>query len=791
MNFVFFDSLSTALWTISWQVSILILFILSCQKIFVRSLSNRSRYGLWSLVLLRLIIPVDIQSPFSPYQFISNSVPIQSSIQKLSDYNVIKPTQEKEVLVYDNPSAIVDPKKKIQKQVATIKFKDLLFYFWMTGFIGLNILYLFLHFKLGFQIRNIRPVTESHLLNLLEDSKEILNVKTPVSLILSPHLNSPAIFGFVRPRLLIPTYLISNVDEQDLKFIFLHEVSHVKRYDLLINWCMTFLQTVYWFNPFLWLAFRNIRSDRELICDEMVLKTSSALSKPYGQAILKLLQWSNDLKTNIHMASILEPYRQMEQRMYSIANFEERPHSSLILSVFLFTLISITCINAHQSNPINSPSKTTVQETRNYDHLSDVLKHGDRHKSIQAIRSLPKNTPFSDAISILRDPFERYSYLRKEIFKTLKNIDHYDCYLFLFKYLHDNSVDLRKFSSHQISTEKGFNPYFSIDDLKILEQLQNTKVTAYIRDLEREDPELAKELLLNIWYCKIMVDKHENGHVVIGQIALDDSKDPRPLVRSQRPLLRNGHFAFSVHNLISPIRFRAHEYIDLYIPLIRQTGNYIILKKRTMKVSSNCSQKTVHGQVIFKETKLQSNSYLHILNPKANSHHGHTESNYHLKDSIYFKINEDGHFNINSFSPSQYHLHINPLRNYQKVTLTLDFSRKNEIDLGQIHLQSKIKLKSHYYFSDDLNFRMDHKPKVHQLTTHTTKPHRFFQKQHKFNILYIQRNNILYFYNPKSMFKIADMGKNEFNTFKDIETTSIPFVSENKNSKGPPLPHLW
>ena len=53
--------------------------------------------------------------------------------------------------------------------------------------------------------------------------------------------------------------------------VLLHELAHLKRHDLAVNWLLGLLQSVHWFNPALWLVFRRVRADREVACDELVL----------------------------------------------------------------------------------------------------------------------------------------------------------------------------------------------------------------------------------------------------------------------------------------------------------------------------------------------------------------------------------------------------------------------------------------------------------------------------------------------------------------------------------------
>src|SRR4029077_14707038 len=91
--------------------------------------------------------------------------------------------------------------------------------------------------------------------------------------------------------LLLPLSVLRDFDRRELRLIFLHELAHLRRNDVLTNWLVAILQIIHWFNPLLWLAFARLRADRELACDELVLSvTQQQERRVYGQTMIKLLQ---------------------------------------------------------------------------------------------------------------------------------------------------------------------------------------------------------------------------------------------------------------------------------------------------------------------------------------------------------------------------------------------------------------------------------------------------------------------------------------------------------------------
>ena len=76
--------------------------------------------------------------------------------------------------------------------------------------------------------------------------------------------------------------------EEDIRFIFLHELQHFKHKDAALNDLACILQIVYWFNPFVRRGFRIMEKDREIACDCSVIRTvgrDQAVS--YGHTLIR------------------------------------------------------------------------------------------------------------------------------------------------------------------------------------------------------------------------------------------------------------------------------------------------------------------------------------------------------------------------------------------------------------------------------------------------------------------------------------------------------------------------
>ncbi len=114
-----------------------------------------------------------------------------------------------------------------------------------------------------------------------------MNIKKPVLAWVSDWVSSPVTIGFWKPVILIPLAAINNLTPQQLEAVLLHELSHIKRSDYLINLIINCIKTILYFNPFVNAFVKIIEREREKSCDEMVLQFQYD-SYEYANALLTL-----------------------------------------------------------------------------------------------------------------------------------------------------------------------------------------------------------------------------------------------------------------------------------------------------------------------------------------------------------------------------------------------------------------------------------------------------------------------------------------------------------------------
>jgi beta-lactamase regulating signal transducer with metallopeptidase domain len=98
-----------------------------------------------------------------------------------------------------------------------------------------------------------------------------LGVLRHVNLAMSSQIHVPAVIGYFKPVILIPVGMFSGLSTEQVEAIFIHELAHIKRHDYLVNVIQSFVEALFFFNPFVWILSGMIRREREHCCDDMVI----------------------------------------------------------------------------------------------------------------------------------------------------------------------------------------------------------------------------------------------------------------------------------------------------------------------------------------------------------------------------------------------------------------------------------------------------------------------------------------------------------------------------------------
>jgi beta-lactamase regulating signal transducer with metallopeptidase domain len=142
----------------------------------------------------------------------------------------------------------------------------------------------------------------------------------------------------------MPTSLLEELSNDKLKAVLIHELVHIKRFDLWINFAQTFLQIIYFYNPFVWLANAVVRRLREQAVDETVLVAMGTEAKSYSNTLIDIAEMAF-FKTNfgLRLIGVAESKKSLHRRIKHMLS-RPIPKSAKIGVLSLITLIALAAV---------------------------------------------------------------------------------------------------------------------------------------------------------------------------------------------------------------------------------------------------------------------------------------------------------------------------------------------------------------------------------------------------------------------------------------------------------------
>lgn len=126
------------------------------------------------------------------------------------------------------------------------------------------------------------------LREIIADLSRRMNLRWPVSLVVSDKVSMPGIVGTFWPTLLMPPAMLTGVPIEQLRIVIAHELAHARRFDFLVNLGQLLVESLLFFNPAVWWLSRQIRIEREACCDAAaVAATGSAV--PVARTLLDIV----------------------------------------------------------------------------------------------------------------------------------------------------------------------------------------------------------------------------------------------------------------------------------------------------------------------------------------------------------------------------------------------------------------------------------------------------------------------------------------------------------------------
>lgn len=208
---------------------------------------------------------------------------------------------------------------------------------------------------------------------LLNTLLERLGISRKVKLMYSKRFGSPALFGILKPVIVVPAGILTNLSFAEVEVILMHELFHLQRMDFLVNLIQHFLEIIFFFNPFVWLISSNIRIEREKDCDDAVVHYTES-PEIYAKALcnLSLLHVKNK---QIYLAAAGSEKKHLLNRIQRILNpnyMKKKIKTRMrFLPVFLFIALLSIGLTGFNTSLLTIDRNNSKEISRNHQYSSE------------------------------------------------------------------------------------------------------------------------------------------------------------------------------------------------------------------------------------------------------------------------------------------------------------------------------------------------------------------------------------------------------------------------------------
>ena len=119
----------------------------------------------------------------------------------------------------------------------------------------------------------------------------LFNLRRKVDIFINDKIASPVTYGIIHPKIVLQSYIFE--DDELLKYVLIHELTHIKKFDIAFSHLKNLIMCINWYNPFILGAAKYIEDDIEILCDKLVIKRAGDTRehrKEYCMAMLKLTE---------------------------------------------------------------------------------------------------------------------------------------------------------------------------------------------------------------------------------------------------------------------------------------------------------------------------------------------------------------------------------------------------------------------------------------------------------------------------------------------------------------------
>jgi beta-lactamase regulating signal transducer with metallopeptidase domain/5-hydroxyisourate hydrolase-like protein (transthyretin family) len=343
----FLETVMALLVHASWQAAILGLLVFLVARALRGRLEARWPFCLWLVVLARLALLVAPPAPWSLFQAAPWSFAPPATNSSQARVTDVIDVEDNSVAIgaaatEGSPSLATPIEGNREESYALVPpTRQWLAMAWLAGVLVLLTRHGWLHLQLARRRRTWREVSDVVARDVFRRCRDELGMVRPVRLLMTTARHGPATTGVFRASIVVPEGLLASLPPDELRLVLLHELTHVRRWDVLTDHVAALLAAVHWFNPIAWLALVCMRRERELACDAAVLRhLGGRESCRYGHTLLRVAQQLSAPAPLPGAVGVLGKDRSLVRRIRMIATYRKPTAGGKMLGALLLLALA-------------------------------------------------------------------------------------------------------------------------------------------------------------------------------------------------------------------------------------------------------------------------------------------------------------------------------------------------------------------------------------------------------------------------------------------------------------------
>lgn len=320
-------ALASALFSAAWKGTLLVAFALVVHRVARNRIPPRWLCALLLVALVRLLVPVAPAASFSVFNLVPSDAQSPPPSIVIDDAPPLPPSGQRMAVVDVVPPS-VPPSVQLLLGV------------WAAGvsFVVTRVAVRTRAFH-----RLLRDRQSVDLGPLLDECRSALRLRRGVRVAVTKAVTTPSLHGVLRPTLLLPHGFLETFAREQLRYVVLHELAHLRRADVLVSWIVTAASALHWFNPLVRLAVARLSEERELACDALALEALRAEERPaYGGTVLEIVERGGPMIPAL--VGMTATPQQLKRRIVMIASFRRQSRNSILFAaaIALIALVTLT-----------------------------------------------------------------------------------------------------------------------------------------------------------------------------------------------------------------------------------------------------------------------------------------------------------------------------------------------------------------------------------------------------------------------------------------------------------------